>query len=83
MLRADSISYPPRGMSREEAARYIGIGTTKFDEMVKDGRMPSPKRIDSRVIWDRWKLDRAFSELPEADSQNFFDRLHTGACTDP
>ena len=26
--------YPPRGMSRAEAARYIGIGTTLFDQMV-------------------------------------------------
>lgn len=62
--RSDSLSYPPRGLSREEAARYIGVGTTKFDDLVKDRRMPKPKKIDGRVIWDRVALDLAFNELP-------------------
>lgn len=42
-LKSDPIGYPPRGMSRDEAARYLGVGTTKFDEMVADGRMPPTK----------------------------------------
>lgn len=57
-------SLPPRGLSREEAAAYIGIGATKFDEMVVDGRMPRPKRIDGRKVWDRLRLDSAFAALP-------------------
>lgn len=61
----DSFSYPPRGMSRTVAARYVGVGSTKFDEMVKDGRMPRPKQADGRVIWDRWALDLAFTDLPD------------------
>jgi hypothetical protein len=39
-LRPDPIAYAPRGMSRDEAARYIGVSNTKFDEMVSDGRRP-------------------------------------------
>lgn len=54
----------PRGLSRDEAARYVGIGTTLFDAMVLDGRMPHPRTINSRVIWDRLELDDAFNELP-------------------
>lgn len=54
----------PRGLSREQAAEYVGIGVTKFDEMIKDGRMPKPRRIDNRTVWDRIALDAAFSELP-------------------
>jgi predicted DNA-binding transcriptional regulator AlpA len=50
-------------MSRDDAARYIGVGTSKFDEMIADQRMPRPKRVDGRVIWDRIKLDAAFSDL--------------------
>lgn len=73
---ADSLSYPPRGLSREEAARYVGLGTTKFDEMVKEGKMPKPKRVGSRTVWDRVALDIAFTDLPEVDSGNFFDRLY-------
>lgn len=71
---SDSLAYPPRGLSREEAARYIGVGTTKFDEMVKDGRMPKPKRVDARTLWDRVALDVAFTALPDSDARNYFDR---------
>lgn len=70
-----SIFYPPRGMSRDEAARYIGVGATKFDQMVKDGRMPRPKRIDGRTVWDRIKLDEAFNRLPD---ENMIDAILSG-----
>lgn len=73
--KPDNISYPPRGLSRDEAARYIGIGSSKFDELVKDGRMPRPKRLDGRVVWDRVSLDIAFTDLPDEKSSNFFDGL--------
>ena len=65
--RADSIAYPPRGLTRDEAARYIGVGPTKFDEMVADRRMPKPKRVDGRTVWDRVQLDIAFNALPDED----------------
>ncbi|CCV08648.1 conserved hypothetical protein [Mesorhizobium metallidurans STM 2683] len=67
-MKSDAISYPPRGLTREEAARYIGVGTTLFDEMVADGRMPKPKRINSRAVWDRVALDIAFTSLPDKGS---------------
>jgi hypothetical protein len=60
-----SKAYPPRGLRREDAAAYIGVGTTKFDEMVRNGRMPAPKRVDGCVIWDRYRLDEAFEALPD------------------
>ena len=31
---SEMTSYPPRGLSRDEAARYIGVSPSKFDEMV-------------------------------------------------
>jgi excisionase family DNA binding protein len=70
----DSISYPPRGLSREEAARYVGFGTTTFDRLVEEGRMPRPMRVGKRVIWDRLKLDAAFADLDEDSSENAIDR---------
>lgn len=63
-MSRDAFSYPPRGMNAEEAARYIGVGTTKFDEMVRDGRMPKARRVDGRKVWDRAQLDAAFTDLP-------------------
>lgn len=73
MAERDSLAYPPRGLSREEAARYVGVGATKFDEMVRDRRMPRPKRIDGRVVWDRLALDAAFSDLPSEGAINPLD----------
>ena len=63
------ISLPPRGLSRAQAAEYIGVSTTKFDQLVKDGRMPVPKCIDGRRVWDRTRVDAAFSALPGDDEQ--------------
>lgn len=62
-----------RGLSRYEAAHYIGVGTSKFDELVKDGRMPRPIQIDRRVIWDCRKLDVAFDELSSDSDANPWD----------
>lgn len=39
-------SYAPRGMRVEAAPDWMGIGTTKFLEMVADGRMPSGTLVD-------------------------------------
>lgn len=55
----------PRGLNRDQASAYVGVGVTKFDEMVRDGRMPQPKRVDTRKVWDRRQLDAAFDELPD------------------
>lgn len=57
---------PPtrRGLSRSWAAGYVGVSATKFDKMVSDGRMPKPKRIDGRKVWDVRALDEFFDALP-------------------
>lgn len=81
--RIDPFSYPPRGMSRTVAARYIGVSATKFDEMVKSSHMPKPKRIGIRTVWDRWAIDHAFSDLPDARTENYFDRALSGERIDP
>ena len=65
----------PRGLSRVQAAEYIGVGVTKFDEMVSDGRMPRPKRIDGRTVWDRIRLDEAFDALDNKAAKSEWDRL--------
>ena len=59
----------PRGMNRREAAYYVGVSPSLFDILVKDGRMPAPKRINTRVLWDRISLDEAFEALPDDDSK--------------
>jgi hypothetical protein len=41
--------------------------------MVADGRMPSPKQIDARTVWDRERVDEAFSALPDRATSNPWD----------
>ncbi len=57
----------PRGLSRSEAAAYIGVGVTKFDRMIDDGQMPRPKVLGGRRVWDRMALDIAFAALPDEE----------------
>lgn len=63
-MKPDAIAYPPRGLSHDEAARYVGISPARFDQLVADGVMPRPKRLGRRAIWDRVSLDMHFSALP-------------------
>jgi excisionase family DNA binding protein len=52
-------------LSREQAAAYLGISPGTFNLMVDDGRMPAPKVINTRLVWDRLALDQAFEALPD------------------
>jgi hypothetical protein len=36
--------------------------------MVTDGRMPAPKVINKRLVWDRLEVDEAFSTLPRKEA---------------
>jgi hypothetical protein len=42
----------PRGLSRTDAASYIGVSASLFDAMVKDGRVGPARMIDGRKVWD-------------------------------
>lgn len=54
-----------RGLSRLEAARYIGVSPSTFDKLVSEGRMPRPKEIGARRVYDRALLDTAFDALSD------------------
>lgn len=58
-------SLPPRGLSRSEAAGYVGVGVTTFDRLIRDGLMPKPLKVYGRRLWDRLRLDAAFAALAD------------------
>ena len=64
---------PRRGLNRVEAAIYVGVSASKFDQMVADRRMPKPKKIDCRKVWDMRALDLAFDELEGESDANEWD----------
>ncbi len=53
-----------RALSRVEAAVYLGISPSKFDELRLDGRIRPPRLLDGRKLWDVYDLDMAFESFP-------------------
>lgn len=54
----------PFAVSREAAAALIGVSAGFFDKLVKDGRMPPPRNIDGRVLWDSDEVRAALRAIP-------------------
>jgi predicted DNA-binding transcriptional regulator AlpA len=53
----------PRGLSRIQAAEFVGVSTSTFDRMVADNLMPKPIRVYGRVLWDIRAINAAFDAL--------------------
>ncbi len=60
---------PRRGLSRVEAAAYLGISPSKFDELRKTGRIGPAKILDGRKLYAMEMLDEFFNELPEENHE--------------
>ncbi len=57
-------------LNRNEAAAYVGVGISLFDQMVRDGKMPHPRNAGtSRKIWLRDELDEKLHALPTTEQQ--------------
>ena len=53
-----------RGLDENEAAVYLSLSPSFFRKLVNEGRMPRPRVIGERRIWDVEELDLAFKALP-------------------
>lgn len=64
--RADIAARVPLvlGLPAPEAAAAIGISASKFRELVECRRLPKPRRIDGKLIWDADELRDAFKAFP-------------------
>jgi hypothetical protein len=65
--RAQKPAFFRRGLNRTAASEYIGVSATKFGQLVREARMPKPKKIDGRYIWDVYVLDAYFDDLDAND----------------
>lgn len=54
----------PLGLDRVEAAAFIGVSMTLFDQLVREGSMPQPRMAKGRLVWHRTEVEKAFSALP-------------------
>jgi hypothetical protein len=62
-----------RGLSRIEAATYIGISPSKFDELRKANRIAPPKVLDGRLIFTVERLDEFLDALPDENREGSED----------
>lgn len=69
------VSIRPLYLSREEAAKFLSIGTTTLDSLVAKGEAPKPRKVSAaRVGWlveelEAWGRARPHSDLlPAPDS---------------
>lgn len=69
-----SETQPRRGLRRDEAAAYVGLSPSTFDNMVRVGKLPMPKKWGTASVWDMHRLDQAaFGDSPPNANDNPFD----------
>ncbi len=77
MTRSTTLSaarpIPRRGLSRVEAAMYLGISPSKFDQLRKDGRIGPAKILDGRKLFAIEMLDEFFEALPDESLESVED----------
>ena len=64
-LQRQSHLVSPSGLRADDAAAYLGMGKTKFLELVDKGKIPRAFTIDSIKIWDRFDLDAVIDAAKE------------------
>lgn len=52
-----------RLLTREQAARYVGMSPTTFDTHVAQGKWPAPLKLGGLTRWDVRELDSAIDAL--------------------
>lgn len=76
------VGYSLGVLNRKQAAEYVGVSPSLFDEMVANRRMPEAVVLsERRVGWIQRELDAAVAALPrkaQAETQN--DITHLKAC---
>ena len=73
-----------RGLDENEAAVYLSLSPSFFRKLVTEGRMPRPRLIGVRRIWDVEELDLAFKALPRegGDAEPIFTSQETDSWAD-
>lgn len=53
----------------------MGVGITTFDEMVAEATFPKPKKIKSKLVWDRVDLDLVANNLTTEDNRSVKEKM--------
>ncbi len=63
------ISLPPYGLTRPQAAEFVGLKLAKFDNEVKLGNLPRPVRFGRSTVWTTRALQEALDEKSGAAAE--------------
>jgi hypothetical protein len=73
-----------RGLDENEAAIYLSLSPSFFRKLVGQRKMPRPRVVGERRIWDVEELDLAFKALPRegGESKPIFESEDTDSWAD-
>lgn len=73
-----------RGLDENEAAIYLSFSPSFFRKLVVEKKMPRPRLVEGRRVWDVEELDLAFKALPrEGGEDELIFGGDTGATSNP
>ena len=80
----DHLAYPPRAFRADRAAAYLGMSTSKFLELVDQGRLSPGIKVDGMTLFDRLQLDADFEafKVEEAGRKRNPIEAHYGVNSD-
>ena len=81
---AKILTFAPRGLRLEWASAYVGLGRSKFLQLVASGDMPKPvdhPAVGRCNIWLRECLDTALDRLAGVDGDS--DMTHPSPTSNP
>ena len=60
---------PRRGLRRHEAANYLGVSPSLFDQLIVENKMPKPIKLRACSVWDVHELDVSFDAMKANDNE--------------
>lgn len=64
------MNFKPHAIREQDAAKYLGVGRTKFRELVKEGQLPPAYWLGGVKVWITTELERSFDHLIGAANDN-------------
>ena len=68
----------PFAVSRDTGAALLGISGGTFDKLVRAGKLPEPREVESRILWDAKEIEAAWRAMPkrgQPSTSNEWDTL--------
>lgn len=65
----------PRLLRREKAAAYLGRSVGTFDNEVRAGLWPRPRKVGGVAVWDKRELDRWLDRMLDGQDEGIMAEI--------